>query len=280
MKPVFIAACTVILLSGCGPQKPPYPAASPNASPPASTSTAPQARNATSREQLPDLARGLVPAAEQGSLAGNDLSVKTCGISPTFPCIDTFFSLAGSASLRTRLSLLSALAKRSGWTVQRIQPLAAGAHLDLVRTDVHARYTLGRGLAGSITQLQVFGPQNALPTPSAAERARWGIKKRRFVRQADAICARFFGSTHARADFTRDLTKMVRSLEALPPPSREEQAVQTFLDPLEQMQLAAEALAAAQGEEALPATVALGEASKQFSEAASRYGLERCALGR
>jgi hypothetical protein len=216
----------------------------------------------------------------QRSLLADDLRVQTCGISPTFPCIDAFFSFAGSAGLRTRLSLLRALAKRKGWTVQRIQPFATGAHLDLVRTDVHARYTLGRGLGRSITQLQVFGPQNALPTPSAAERARWGIEKRRFVRQAEAICARFFGSTHARADFTRDLTKMVSSLEALPPPSGGEQAIQTFLDPLEQMRIAAEALASAKDEEALPASVALGEASKRFSEAASRYGLGRCASGR
>jgi hypothetical protein len=278
MKAVFITACTVLVLSGCGPPKPPRPGAA-AAPAPGATAAAPPARSATSREQLPDLARGLVPAAAQGSLAAEDLRVQTCGISPTFPCIDTFFSFAKTASLPARLSLVKALAKSNGWTVQRVQRFATGAHLDLVLDDVHARYTLGRGLAGSIIQLQVFGPQNALPAPSAAERAGWGIEKQRFIRQAEAICMRFLGSNPNPDDFNRALTKAVRSFEGLPPPSGEERDVQKFLRPLERMRLAAEALAAAKGEDALPASVALGESAKQFNQAASRYGLERCAVG-
>ena len=66
-------------------------------------------------------------------------------------------------------------------------------------------------------------------------------------------------------------------LSALQAPSSEADEVDAILQPLRKLARAAAALSDKKGEDVLPAAVALGEFTKRFDEAASRYGLDGCA---
>src|SRR5207249_4866374 len=118
--------------------------------------------------------------------------------------------------------------------VQRVKTERTAKYLELVRGDVHARYTLSRlgGPLAELVEVSVFGPQTVLPTPSAAERAAWTAEKRQYVKDANGICARAFARLRKPKAFAGVLTKMSRSLAALTPPVGERGKAGTFLRPL------------------------------------------------
>lgn len=223
-------------------------------------------------QKLPALARALVPAAARTSLDRDDLRVKDCGVSPTYPCISLFFVIRGTFA--SRLRLLRSQADQAGWQVEHSRPSRLGLSLELRRGVFHARYLLER--TEGITGLDIYGAPNSLARPSAEERARWTNDKRRYVAQADAICSRTLGRMKAAHDLTPAVTNAARALHALRPPSGEAGKVRTFLQPLDGLVRALHSLSAAKGGDTLGAAVALGEYAKRFDRAAARYGLTRC----
>jgi hypothetical protein len=78
------------------------------------------------------------------------------------------------------------------------------------------------------------------------------------------------------ADVAPAVTTAARGLHALHPPAGEAERVKSFMQPLDTLVRVVHELAAAKGEAALGSAVALGEYSKQFERAATRYGLTRC----
>jgi hypothetical protein len=225
--------------------------------------------------------RGLVPPSERASLTGNELKVHECGISPTFPCMDAFFSAAKGRTFAVRLHRLRLLAVSKGWRVERVRREEKGVYLELVRGDVHARYTLPRlgGPGDSIVEVSVAGPLTVLPGPAAADKAAWSPEKRRYVKDANAICSREFAHITGPKQLPTALVRASQSLAALLPPAGEQRKVATFLRPLHRMAQAAQLSKRAKGEDALPAVVALGQYATRFNKGASRYGLDKCMLG-
>ena len=225
--------------------------------------------------------RGLVPSNERASLTADELEVHECGISPTFPCMNAFFSVAKSQTFAARLHRLRVLAVSNGWRVERVRREEKGVYLELVRGEIHARYALSRlgGPADAIVEVSVAGPLTVVPAPSAAETAAWTPEKRRYVRAANAICSRALSHLSGPKQLPTALTMAVRSLTALSPPVGERQEVASFLRPLRLLAQAARVTNQAKGEDALPAVVAVAEYATRFSKAASRYGLDKCMLG-
>lgn len=226
----------------------------------------------TVAQQLPGLARALVPVDARSSLDREDLRVKDCGLSPTYPCVSAFFVIRGTFA--RRLAALRSQSRRAGWRIVRSRPVGTGMSLELQRGQFHARYLVER--TERITGLDVYGPANVLTRPSAEERARWSSAKRRYISQADAVCARTIGRIRASKDLAPAVTKADSQLRGLHPPSGEQARVNSFLRPLHALVQAAKQLRQAKGEDALPAAVALGEYAKRFERAAARYGLIRC----
>jgi hypothetical protein len=273
MRPLCAAVLFAALLTGCGETQRKESAATPPG-----TAAEPAA---DVQAALPRMTRDLIPDSALRSLAPGELKVEECGISPTFPCTRLFFAFSEGRGVEARLKALRALAERNGWRVEGIERFRTGAYLDLVQKQFQARYTIGPGLSGpgvSDVQLAVFGPQTQLPRPSADERRRWSEARREYVRKANAICARTLGRLSDPDDLAPVLAAAAKQLSALKSPSREEAEVQRFLRPLHNLARAAEALADDEGEDALPAAVGVGEFSKRFNEAASRYGLDDCVL--
>jgi hypothetical protein len=222
----------------------------------------------------------LIPPEGRGSIAADELKVDTCGISPTFPCTNAFFTFAKEKSATVRLGALRSFARKQGWRVERTERFAGGVHLDVVRKEFHARYTLGKGLGGEFVDLKVAGPLDSLPAPTAAERSGWSSEKRRYVQQANAICSRALARMTSNANNPAPALRAAdRALAALDSPDGEEREVASFLRPLNRLAATAQALADEQGEDTLPLAVGIGLFAKRFNEAASRYGLERCVFG-
>src|SRR5207245_2272581 len=90
-------------------------------------------RSLTEAARRVALARQLLPVSTRGSVDKGDLSVERCGIFPTYPCISAFFTWPGSATARSRLRILRAQARRSGWRVMRLRPFGTGLALELAR---------------------------------------------------------------------------------------------------------------------------------------------------
>ena len=274
MRPLCAAVLfAAALLTGCDETE------GKESAPPAPTVTAVPAADV--QAALPRVTRNLIPDSALRSLAPGALKVEECGISPTFPCIRLFFTLEEGAGLDDRLASLRALGKSKGWRVEGVERSGTGAYLDLVQKQYHARYIIGTGLSGpgtSDVQLAVFGPQTQLPRPSAAERRGWSEAKREYVREANAVCRRTLGRLSDPDDVARVLAAGAEQLSALEPPPGEKDDVQRFLRPLRNLVRAAEALTDEEGEDALPAVVGVGEFSKRFIKAASRYGLDECVL--
>ena len=229
---------------------------------------------------LPALLRGLVPPSERASLTDEELKVHECGISPTFPCLNAFFSAPRGEPFRVRLHRLRMLALGKGWRVERVRRGQQSTYLELARGDVHARYTLSRlgGPADSIVELNIAGPPTVLPAPSAADKAAWGPEKRRYVSDANAVCARELSHLDSPRQLPAALARTSRSLGALSLPAGERQEIAAFLRPLRLMAKTAQAADRAEGEDALPAVVALARYATRFNKAASRYGLGKCVL--
>ena len=275
------AVCLTVLVAGCGaePTQQSRPAEPSDRA--AAATTRPGAVEDV-QAALPRLARDLIPDSALRSLAPGELKVEECGISPTFPCTNAYFAVPGKSVLESQLRLLRALGQSGGWRVERIERFQSGAYLDLVRGHFHARYTLGEGLTPpgqSFAQLAVYGPATVLPQPTAAEKTGWSDEKRRYVREANALCARTLGRLSSPDQVAPTLALLAKQLAALDPPPGEEEEVRTFLRPLRILARSARALTDEKGEDVLPAVVGVGEFTKRFIEAASRYGLDRCVLG-
>jgi hypothetical protein len=277
--PCAAVLCTIVL-TGCGSDRKESESA-----PPPSSAAQPAATRGPSgadvRAALPRMTRELIPNSALRSVRPGELKVEECGISPTFPCTDVFFAFDGGRGLDARIRSLRALGEREGWRVEGVKRSRTGAYLDLVRAAFHARYTLGDGLprpGASFVQLAVFGPAAQLRRPSEAERRGWSELKRRYVRDANAVCSRTLGRLSDPDDLAPMLADTAKQLAALDPPPREEAAVRTFLRPLRNLARSARALTDEDGEDTLPAVVGVGEFSKRFIEAASRYGLDKCVL--
>lgn len=274
MRPLCAALlCAAALLSGCGEME------RKESAPRTPTLAAVPAADVLAA--LPRMTRDLIPDSALRSLAPGAMKVEECGISPTFPCIRLFFTLDEGSGLEDRLAMLRALGESSGWRFEGVERSGTGAYLDLVQNQYHARYIIGTGLSGhgtSDVQLAVFGPQTQLVRPSTAERRGWSAAKRDYVRKANAVCARTLGGLSDPDDVAPVLATAAKQLSALDPPSGEEDEVKRFLQPLRNLARAADALTDEEGEDALPAVVGVGEFSKRFIEAASRYGLDSCVL--
>jgi hypothetical protein len=275
MRVACAAALLAVALSGCGDDA---PMSEPRSQPPGA---APSATPADVRAQLPRLTRDLIPDGAFRSVQPGALKVEECGITPTFPCTNVFFAFAEGRGVEARIRALRRIAESNDWRVGRIERFDSGAHVDLVRGDYQARYVIARGLAPvgtSMVQVRVYGPANELPSPSAADRRGWSDAKRRYVRAANAVCARTLKRLVDPSDVAPVLAELEDGLTALRPPPGETAEVRRFLRLLRTLVRSAEALADAEGEDALPAAVGVGEFTKRFVEAASRYGLDECAL--
>jgi hypothetical protein len=129
-----------------------------------------------SPDELPDLARALIPSEAVDPPQGDELAVEQCGIYPVFPCVSTYFVTEGLA-VEERLMLLRRQAEGAGWRVasaRRDGPVT----LELARAGYRARYVLeadallcqsaARCLTG--TMLTVARRPTPLPEPSSSER--------------------------------------------------------------------------------------------------------------
>jgi hypothetical protein len=266
---IYAAASCALVAAGCSGS-----GARDEERPPRARAVAAAARAAA---ELPRLTRQLIPVVTSPMAVGR-LQVVECGIAPTSPCVATAFTYRSDGGVATRMASLRELAERRGWRVVRTSRTASGGQLELARPPFHARYAIARGLlagSGEFVDLRVIGPPTTLP--STANTTAWSEAKRRYVVAANAVCMRTL-SGHARkpARLAAALAKTAAGLTALTPPPGDEPAVTTFLRPLRRLAVAVKALNAARDEEALPAAVAVGEYTKQFNEAASRYGLARC----
>jgi hypothetical protein len=273
----------VVLLSGCGSTDSPESSESTTAQS-ASAPIAATSRDAASEAgtALPRLARDLIPDKALRSVSPGELKLEECGITPTFPCTNVFFAFGEGRGVDARIHSLTALATSKGWRVERVKRFAAGAYVNLVRGEYHARYAIERSLAPdgtSLVQVQVYGPAVELPQPSAAEQRQWSQERRGYVRRANAICAQTLGRLRDPDDLSRVLAELSERLAVLKSPPREAEEVQRFLRPLRNLARAARALQDEQDEGALPAAVAVGEFTKRFVAAASGYGLTECTLG-
>jgi hypothetical protein len=276
---LLIGAVVLILLTGCAEHAKTGSRRNAGQDPMRQEVSRPTRRpNAT--HLMPTVARGLVPPAARGSVRSSDLAVHDCGISPTYPCIDTFFSLGTAVSKREPLAVLRAQAEKSGWRIVRTRAFGTGIALELERGSFHARYAVTRGLGpgSGIVGLDLYGPANVPARPSSEEQSRWSNEKRRYLAQADAICAKTLGRIMRAADAPPAVTEAAHELRALRAPSGEAQRVKTFLRPLDTLAQAVHALATAKGEDALAPAVALGTYAARFDRASARYGLTRCTL--
>jgi hypothetical protein len=278
VQALLIGSGALILLTGCAERA--KTDARRDAQVPTAQEVSGPARRPSAVHLIPTLARGLVPPAGRRSVRSSDLAVKNCGISPTYPCINTFFSLENASSTRKALAVLRAQAERGGWRILRTRAFGTGIALELMRGSFHARYTVTRGLrpGSGIIGLDLYGPANVLARPSSEEQARWSTEKRRYLAQADAICAKTLGRIKRAADVAPAVTKAAHELRALRAPSGEAQRVRSFLRPLGTLTQAVHALETAKGEDALAPAVALGRYAARFDRASARYGLTRCTL--
>ena len=281
---VAAVLCAALWLAGCGSDDTHSSSPRASAHPAAAPSPDANADLAATQNVGPDLRvlmRGLVTPSERASLTVDELKVHECGISPTFPCMNAFFSAAKGQAFAARLHRLRVLAVSKGWRVERVRREEKGVYLELVRGDVHARYTLSRlgGPADSIVEVSVAGPLTVLPAPSAADKAAWSPEKQRYVNDANVICLRAFSHVTGSKQLRVALTRALRSLASLAAPVGERQQVATFLRPLRLIDQAARVIDQANGEDVLPAVVAIAQYTTRFNKAASRYGLDKCALG-
>ena len=234
--------------------------------------------------ELPDLARALVPAEALEPPTKEDLAVTECGIQPVFPCVRVYF-VTEDISLEERLAIVRRQADAAGWDLISEQRKGS-ATVKIERGAYQGTYMLEsddallcastpRCITG--TMLTVVGPPAPLPTPSAAERLAWSAEKKLFVADANALCAATQARMSDPENIAAALAEGLRELSALEAPSGEQKEVDAVLRPLRNLARAAEALSDDEGEDALPAAVAVGEFAKRFTRAASRYGLDTCA---
>jgi hypothetical protein len=235
---------------------------------------------------LPDLARALIPKKAE-PVARDQFEVEECGIAPVFPCVRIYFVIE-DLDLGTRVALIRQQARSAGWRILS-ERRDVGVTLKIRRESFAATYMVESGKSDSLlcnaaklclagTMLTVYGPPTPLPAPSEAERAAWSASKRTYVRDANAVCMRMLAQAARRPDaFPEALGSGLEDLTALEAPAGEEDQVEAFLRPLENLVRAARALSDDRGEDALPAAVAVAEFAKRFNRAAARYGLDRCA---
>jgi len=231
--------------------------------------------------QMGALARALIPARARASVSSSELAVRGCGIAPTYPCISAFFTLSRPTGVEAQRALLRVQALRNGWRVVRLTSYGTGLALELTRGVFHARYVLERqsGPASAVIGLELYGPPDQPTRPSAAERQHWSADKRRYISQADSICARTLGHIKHPSELTPAIASALAELRALPPPRGETRRVQALLRPLRNLAAAIRAANQANGEAAAAAAIAMAEFAKRFDKAAARYGLTRCVLG-
>jgi hypothetical protein len=239
---------------------------------------------ADSPAELPDLARALIPAEALERPTEEELTVKECGIQPAFPCVRVYF-VTEDINLEERLALVRAQARSAGWRLLS-ERREQGVILEIERGVYRGTYMLEpddsllcasapRCITG--TMLTVAGPPAALPAPSAAERHGWSAEKKSFVVQANAVCAEMLARMSDQEAVSAALADGLGKLSALQAPSGEEHSVDAILRSLRNAARAAAALDDEEGEDALPAAVALAEFAKRFNRAAGRYGLGTCA---
>ena len=268
--------------AGCGP------GAGPETSEPPATNAAPATVPAADvSTELPRIARGLIPQEARAS-AEEELEVEECGIAPVFPCIRTYFVIE-RLNLDQRLELLRAQARSAGWKIVS-ERRDGGVTVELARDSFRAAYVVEEDVRGDPilceatslclagTMLSVGGPPAPLPGPSAAERARWTVEKTTFVRKANAICSEMLADAGRRPEALVEVFgNGYQRLAALDAPVGEEDDVERVLRPLRILVRAARALTDEEGEDALPAAVAVGEFARRFDRAAAQYGLQACA---
>jgi len=162
----------------------------------------------------------------------------------------------------------------------RLRPFGTGLALELARVPFHARLVLGRGggPGSAIGELELYGPADVPVRPSPEQKRSWSAEKRRYIGRADAICVRTLGSLIKASDFAPSVSTASRQLDSLRPRAAETRLVQSFLRPLRNLARAARAATIANGENALPAAVAIGEYAMRFDKAAARYGLSHCTV--
>jgi hypothetical protein len=269
--------CAVAFLSACGGHA--TTASQQSETAPTVQQSRPVATQRDPEQQLPALARGLLPPSSQGSLDKDDLAVEDCGLSPTYPCISAFFTLRKAPTTGSaRLALLRTQARQSGWRVVQVKSFGTGLSLELVRGRFHARYAFGRGAnpGDEIVGLDIYGPPNVLPRPSSAERRRWSVAKRRYVARMDSICVQTLGGMKKAADIAPAISTAAQKLRALTPPSAEADAIKPFLRSLTNLSEAVHEAERTKGDEGLGAAVVVAGHARRFERAAARYGLTRC----
>lgn len=275
-------AALCLATAGCGPS-----AAPETKEPPATNAVAATVPAADVSGELPQLARGLIPREARAS-AEEELDVEECGIAPVFPCVRTYFVIE-RLNLDQRLELLRAQARSAGWKIVS-ERRDGGVIVELARDSFHATYMVEEDVRGDPTlceatsfclagtMLSVSGHPAPLPGPSAAERARWTVEKSTFVREANAICSEMLADAGRRPEaLVEAFGNGYKKLAALDAPVGEEDDVERVLRPLRILVRAARALTDGEGEDALPAAVAVGEFAKRFNRAAAQYGLQACA---
>jgi hypothetical protein len=265
MRAALVAACLVVL-TGCG--------STPAERGPGGVNVA--------GLQLPEALAELIPAGADPSLGPDDRVVRECGITPTFSCVHTSFSIPGHDGISEQIRLLRATVTRRGWRVEGVRRYGAGAVVDVARAAYHARYTVSAELTRggpAFVQLVVYGSEVELPAPSAAARAHWSEEKRRFVEAAEAVCMEAFARAKGHDDLAPSLARALERLRAIEPPRGDEDRVAAIVRLLSRLTAATRVLTDENGENALPAAVAAGKLAKRFNRAASRYGLQHCRVG-
>jgi hypothetical protein len=275
-------AALCLAIAGCGPS-----AAPETKEPPAAKSATTTVPTADLSAELPQVARGLIPQ-EAGASAEEELDVEQCGIAPVFPCVREYFVIE-RLNLNQRVELLRALARSEGWTIVS-ERRDGGVIIELARDSLRATYMVEEDVRADPivcertslclggTMLSVGGPPVPLPGPSEVERARWTVEKATFVREADAICSEMLADAGRRPEALVEAFGNGHSkLAALDTPDGEEDDVERVLQPLRNLVRAARALTDEEGEDALPAAVAVGEFARLFNRAAAQYGLQACA---
>jgi hypothetical protein len=280
MKAIFVAAL-IAAFAFCAS------ACSEDGSSPEAKRSEPRSESASSQNvstELPELARALILPESVDPPAKDDLIVEQCGIQPVFPCIRLYF-VTEDIDLDERLALVRRRAVSAGWRIAS-ERREGGIVLAIERGTYRGSYMLedddpllceaaSRCLSG--TMLTIAGPARPLPAPSVAERARWSAEKKAFIEDANAACAEMQARMGNTNDISAALTAGLKGFSSLRAPAGEEMDVDRILKNLRNLARAAAALTDDKGEDALPAAVGVGEFTKRFNSAASRYGLEVCA---
>jgi hypothetical protein len=272
-----LVAAFVVTTAACGEEAPSHRAGGLDPRP------GPGSPNVSSAE-LPDLARALIPPEALDQPVEDELAVEECGIQPVFPCVREYFVME-DIDLDERLALVRRQARSAGWRIVA-ERREHGVTVEIDRGEYGGTYmleaddpllceTAPRCLSG--TMLTVYAPPTPLPAPSVAERDSWSAEKKAFVADANAVCAEMQTRMTDPDKISSALADGLEALSTLEPPSGEQKDVDAILRPLRKLVRGADALTDDEGEDVLPAAVAVGAFAKRFNEAASRYGLDACA---